>query len=358
MGDFRTFMTANRQPAVPHKPVVDPAGWTPEEMADLSRWTYTMTQQEVDELLKGVATARRSRVAVEDVSTKNVALKRFGIVLEDIRHELADGRGAIRIKGFPIDQLDREGTVMAYLALGAHIGTLEPQNKHGHLIGHVKDFRASRSVDEGRGYNSNVSSSFHTDSTDYVGLLCIGEPMTGGNSRIVSSVTIYNRILAERPDLIDCLMLDFYKSRYGEERPGESPYYKCPVFGFVDGYFSSTGFSKGYKTTQGRPGVPDFTQQQLDALPVFERIAEECSLDMPFKRGDIQFINNYVVVHARRGFEDWPAPGGQRHLLRLWLNDPVARPIPTDRIERRNRGLYLKDVKRQVPIDLSEPVPV
>lgn len=358
MGDFRTFKTATREPAVPHKPVIDPAGWTPEEMQDLSRWTYTMSSLEAEELIADVATARRSRVAVEEASPKNVPLKKFAPILEDIRRELADGRGAIRIQGFPIDAFDHEGMVMAYLAMGAHIGTLEPQNKHGHLIGHVKDFRANRSVDEGRGYNSNASSSFHTDSTDYVGLLCIGEPKSGGNSRIASSVTIYNRVLAERPDLVDCLMLDFYKSRYGEERPGELPYYRCPVFGFVDGYYSSTGYSKGYSSTQGKPGVPKFTQQQIDALPVFERIAEECSLDMPFKRGDMQFVNNYVVVHSRRGFEDWPPPGSHRHLLRLWLNDRVQRPIPEGRVERRNRGLYLQDVKRQVPLELSEPVPV
>jgi hypothetical protein len=358
MADFRTFKTAQRLPAEPHKPIVDPAGWLPEEMADLSRWTYQLTQSDIDELVDAVTRAKRARLDFAEVTTKTFPLKAFGAVLEDVRRELRDGRGAVRLKGFPIDRFSHEDTVMAYLGMGAHMGSLEPQNKHGHLLAHVKDLRAHRAVDEGRGYNSNAESSFHVDSTDYVGLLCIGEPKSGGNSRIASSVSIYNHILKHRPDLIEPLLLDVYKSRYGEERAGELPYYTCPVFGFVDGYFSSCSFGRGFLSTQGKPGVPDFTEGQKAALPVFIEAAEACSIDMPFQRGDIQFVNNYVIVHSRRGFEDWN-DGRHRHLLRLWLNDiKEPRPIPEGRKERRDRGLHLADVKRQVPLDIEAPIPV
>jgi len=36
--------------------------------------------------------------------------------------------------------------------------------------------------------------------------------------------------------------------------------------------------------------------------------------------GDMQFISNCTIVHARTGFEDWPEPERRRHLLRLWLS--------------------------------------
>jgi hypothetical protein len=99
---------------------------------------------------------------------------------------------------------------------------LQPQNKYGYLIGHVKRFDDIRSNELDRGYQSAIGSSFHTDSTDYVGLMCFGEAKSGGNSLLASAVTIYNHILTERPDLIGPLMSAYSKTRYGEERPGDS----------------------------------------------------------------------------------------------------------------------------------------
>ena len=39
--------------------------------------------------------------------------------------------------------------------------------------------------------------------------------------------------------------------------------------------------------------------------------------------GDIQFINNYHVLHGRTAYEDDRAAGRVRHLKRLWLETSV-----------------------------------
>jgi hypothetical protein len=44
--------------------------------------------------------------------------------------------------------------------------------------------------------------------------------------------------------------------------------------------------------------------------------------------GDMQFVHNHTMLHDRTGFEDWPDPDRRRHLLRLWLAVPGARPLP------------------------------
>ena len=44
--------------------------------------------------------------------------------------------------------------------------------------------------------------------------------------------------------------------------------------------------------------------------------------------GDIQFINSHVTYHAREAFEDAPAEGLTRRLLRLWLAMPNSRALP------------------------------
>ncbi len=89
--------------------------------------------------------------------------------------------------------------------------------------------------------------------------LCLQTSKSGGASRVASSVTVYNRILARRPDLAKVLTEDFYRSRSGEMNPGEAPFFKQPIFSFTDGYFSATGASAVVDKAQKLPGVPKFT---------------------------------------------------------------------------------------------------
>lgn len=357
MKRFPTYPTARREPAVPHKPVVDPAEWTVEEMADLDNWTYQLTNTEIDEIIDGVASLRRQGVPLATVTASTFPLAHLASSLHDVHLELREGRGVVRLRGFPIDQLDREGAMAAYLAISSYMGTLEPQNRYGQILTHVKAFDDPRTNPMERGYNTNRSSSFHVDSTDYVGLLCYGEPKSGGNSQVSCSVAVYNRILKERPDLIEVLLGPFYKTRYGEERPGEAPYYRFPVFAFIDGYFTCYGVSRNFLKDDNLPGVPKYTDKHREAVEAFVTMANACSIDMPFKRGDVQYCHNNVILHARRGFEDAPTEGYRRHLWRVWMNETQKpRPIHTDRMERRNRGLYLADVPKDVPLDIAEPV--
>jgi Taurine catabolism dioxygenase TauD, TfdA family len=43
--------------------------------------------------------------------------------------------------------------------------------------------------------------------------------------------------------------------------------------------------------------------------------------------GDLQLLNNHVVIHSRTHYEDFEAPDQKRHLLRLWLAVPGGRPL-------------------------------
>ncbi len=43
------------------------------------------------------------------------------------------------------------------------------------------------------------------------------------------------------------------------------------------------------------------------------------SVLMDFQPGDMQFINNYHVLHGRQPYKDDRAAGKIRHLKRLWL---------------------------------------
>ena len=84
---------------------------------------------------------------------------------------------------------------------------------------------------------------------------------------------------------------------------------------------------------------------------------DECALDIDFEPGDIQFLNNFVMLHTRREYEDWPEPARKRHLLRLWLSDPASRPIPAEQRQgRAGRGVQLAGVPLVAPLDVEEAV--
>src|SRR5436190_20687284 len=259
MGDFRSFARAKRLPAKPMHPVIDPAGWSPENLRDVSSWSYKITDRDVGELIAGIETVRRNCIPIVEVGRDNFPLDQFAELLADVRRELIDGRGIVMLRNFPVEELDREAQAIAYLGLGSHLGETMCQNKAGHVLGHVKDLGGDYSDPDTRGYLTRAEMRFHADACDYVGLLCLQTSKNGGASRVASSVTVHNRMLEQRPDLVKVLTEDFYRSRSGEISPGDLPYFKQPIFSFTDGYFSATGVGAVIDKAQKLPGVPKFT---------------------------------------------------------------------------------------------------
>jgi hypothetical protein len=65
------------------------------------------------------------------------------------------------------------------------MGNLVPQNRKGDLIGHIRDL--GRRGPYERAYATNEDLGFHTDSTDFVGLMCLRPALYGGESFVASS---------------------------------------------------------------------------------------------------------------------------------------------------------------------------
>ena len=194
MSDFRTFHLAKREPAMAMRPVVDPAAWLPDSLGPVEDWAYRISEQDSDELLAAVDAFRRCRLPLASVGKETFPLKQLTDVLADVRRELIGGRGMVMIRNFPIERLDREGVAIAYMGMGAYLGEKMVQNRHGHVLGHVKDIGENYGT-TGRSYNTSAEVRFHSDACDYVGLLCLHPAKSGGTSRVASSVTVYNKLL-------------------------------------------------------------------------------------------------------------------------------------------------------------------
>jgi hypothetical protein len=198
----------------------------------------------------------------------------------------------------------------------------------GDRLGHVTN--VSGDDPDERGYRSRRELNMHTDSDDLLMMLCLQNARSGGQSRFVSALTIYNEILATRPDLLPILMRGFRYHWRGEQADGEEPItsYRVPVFSQCNGVTSCV-FLRAFIDMAAQDLGEPLSQLEKTALDVFEALCERADLQLALnlEPGDAYVVNNYTMLHSRTAFEDYDAPNDRRYLLRLWLKSIDNRPV-------------------------------
>ena len=143
-------------------------------------------------------------------------------------------------------------------------------------------------------------------------------------------MAMHNVMLARRPDLLDRLYQPFPVDRRGEVPEGKPPFYNAPVFNEYAGILSVLYSRLHIGSSQRFPEARRLAAEDIEALDMLGALAAdpELRLDMTFMPGDIQFLHNHTILHARSAYEDWREQERKRHLLRLWLSPPGARLLP------------------------------
>ena len=320
-----------------HKKIEGSSAWYGSEMSTRSdEWTYQLGQDDLDEIRIAVDAVRKADISILRVNKDEFPLQTLGPTLERIQREVVNGRGFVLIRGLPVHDLTIEESAIAYFLIGSYFGWAIPQNAKGHVLGHVRDIGLDPSNPTHRLYGTTARQLYHTDSCDIVALLCLQKAKEGGLSKIASSVTAHDEMVSRRPDLVQILSEPFYMDRKGEIPEGKGPYYQMPIF-HPDGGFLTTTYNRDFITAAQRfDEVPRLTDQQIEAMDMLDELADSdhIRLDMDFRPGDMQFIHNHQVLHSRTPYEDYPEPERKRHLLRLWLTPPNARPLPPVIAER------------------------
>jgi hypothetical protein len=254
----------------------------------------------------------------------------LGPVLSDLREELLRGRGFALVRGLDIERYTEHEASALFFGLGTHLGHARSQNAAGDVLGHVRDEGASGADTSVRIYQTNERQTFHTDSCDVVGLLCLRQAKSGGESLLVSGASIYNAMLERRPDLLPRLFDPIATDRRGEIPDGMKPFFEIPVFTFHRGHLNVMYQRQYVDSAQRFAGAMRLTPDHVAALDLFDELANDpdLNLSMTLQPGDMQFVHNHALLHDRTGFADWPEPERRRHLLRLWLSVPGDRPLP------------------------------
>lgn len=303
-------------------------------------------------------------------------------MLQALRNDLLNGKGFILFKGFPVEAWGPSKAAAAYMGLGSHLGYAVSQNGRGHVLGHVKDVGDDPTrIDTTRIYRTTARQFFHADDADVVGLLCLHRAAEGGESDIVSVHGVWNALQRDHPDVAELLTKPiWYFDRKGEVSDGQEGWIRQPVVYLENGgkgrlYCKWDPYYVRSLARFSDAGlVPPLSKEQQHAMTVLEDTCNKLALHMVLEVGDIQFVSNAHLLHARTAYKgecnfvvgytltqanavpaDFPPPAPRRHLLRLWLATPEteggwALPMP-DSKEKKRGGVQVNNTAPRAPLD-------
>lgn len=295
--------------------VTDPAAWTATSFASAADYTITLTDGERDELTDAVRNIeRRGRlVPPTQLTSRDFGLPGLGARLAGAFEQVRSGCGFVVFKGLPREGLTFEQFAAVVWGLNTYFGYPLSQNAQGELLSEVVDGSAVEPIELG----------LHSDVTGMLSLACWDPPRwSGGETVLASGVTIHNEIVGRAPHLLEVLYRGFHYHRLGEQGPHQEAVtpYRIPVFAVRNGQISVRSVRAGFIAGHHDLHVP-FSAREVEAIELFDEVAREPgnSLTLQLGAGDMVVVNNYVVVHARRG-----------RLLRVWLDAKNLRSVPAE----------------------------
>ena len=322
--------------------ITGPAAWVGPRLQHDAAWIHRLDAADIAEIDDALAHAKRAGAKIP-FTADLFPLYRMATKLDGVVEQIERGCGFALLRGLPRARYSDADCELLYWGLGTHLGRPVSQNARGHLLGHVRDEGRIHADPNARGYQTHERMDFHTDllPVDVLGLFCLRTAKSGGESKLVSALTLHNVLREERPDLLDALYGTFHIDWRGEEPKGEQPWFALPMFSERGGQVTTRIVSLPYYDSAARHGEQYRpTAVQREALEKVQEIANrpELMLTMDFQEGDVQLINNHTMLHARAAFEDWPEPGRERHLLRMWIavDDARRRPL-ADALDGRYR---------------------
>lgn len=326
------------------QPLKIPAAWRGAQMRTRSDWSDPLSDAEIAELHAAVKTAEASGLPLAQLTARHFPLPKLAGRIAGWRREVRHGRGFQLIRGVPVQDWSAQQSEIFFWCFGQHYGVPGAQNAVGDLLGHVRDIRSS---EDERFYRTNKELAVHTDTADVVGLLCLQPAKSGGMSRIVSSVAVYNELLKRKPHLIDRLYAPLYFDTHGD---GGVPAFAVPPCCYANGELRSFWQSDYYRTASRHAHVPPLNAEETELVDSYDAIAnsEEFYLDMDLQPGDIQLLSNHTQLHARTAFEDWPELERRRHLLRLWMSLPERQPLRLHLLRARSGVQLISHAAREL----------
>lgn len=326
-----------------YDPISAPWVWTAAELAARDDWIFPLSVGILEEIDCALSEIKQRGLEMGSITASDFPLPSYKCDLAAIKTSLESGPGMSLIRGIPVDKYNLEDLRLILWGIGTHIGLGAPQSFRGDKIGDVMDM--SHTGDIRRSYRSPRPLYLHVDPIDIVGLLCTRQAKEGGTSLLTSAAALHNTLLAERPDLMPELYRGYHYSSTEASSTGEPPVtsYRVPVYRSVGKQIvvnfnaSPIGKALAHEGVKNDPAT-------LEAFELFKETAmrDDLVFRTMLEPGDLQFLNNRIVLHGRTRFEDFPELERKRHMLRVWLKMPDWVPWP-DNMYWHEKGYRLSE---------------
>ncbi|TFK22445.1 Clavaminate synthase-like protein [Coprinopsis marcescibilis] len=343
----RTARRLAENPALPKTPlpkgyphVLDsPLVWEGKDWKDESQWSFDLTAVHLKEIDGALEHFKGLNVKPGRVNQDTFPLPTLGPALRDQAKELHTGRGFFVLRTIPVDSYSREDVITVYAGVSSYVGSLRAvQDKDAGVLAHIKDLTQTHPAKAiGAPAYTTDKQVFHTDAGDIISLFALETAEEGGVSRISSSWRVYNELAQTRPDLIQTLSEPWTVDGFG----GDPTFKLRPLLFYTDNKIViqyARGLFTGFLGLPRSADIPPITEAHAEALDTIHFLAEKYNLGLNFQKGDIQYVNNLSIFHARDAFVDTNTK--QRHLVRLWLrNEELAWKTPPE-LETQWKSLY------------------
>ena len=319
-----------------------PDAWRGTDFSNDTSWIRRFRDQELRELASATRGIMERGLGPFEFERDEFPLPTLGPVLEGLLDELEGGRGFVLLRGIPVQHYRESELDILYAGLSSYLGRVITQNSKGDRIGRVTDRGTDYGTRNVRGHTSNDAIAPHCDSADLVGLLCVQTAGRGGESKIASAMTVYNTILAEHPEYIPLLTRGFHVNLAGKGPTGkldECTHHRIPVFSRFEGQISCR-FNRKQTLDAAKILGDELSDLEHNAIDAVGEVAmrDGVRLDMDFRAGDVQLLNNHCILHARGAYTDAPERNQRRNLLRIWINMANGRPLAPEFADRLNSG--------------------
>ncbi|KAI5855093.1 Clavaminate synthase-like protein [Durotheca rogersii] len=326
--------------------------WEGETVGDTYDWTYVLSDEQLAEIDRALEYFQGLGLALGHISAVTFPLPTLGAELRRLSAELHGGHGFFVVRGIRVDARTRAENVAIYVGLSAQVAPQRGRqdNKHGGVaadvvLGHIKNLSGPAAAAVGSPAYTADKQVFHTDSGDILALFALETSAAAGASKLASTWRVYNEIAATRPDLVHTLSHNWAMEDSFKET--KKQYIERPLLHHLPATTTAPErielqygrrYFVGFGALPRRPTIPPITEAQAEALDALHFLSERFCVNTGFRKGDIQYINNLALLHARDGFTDTPEK--TRHLLRLWLRDPEYAWLIPQAWEYRWEQLY------------------
>ncbi|RYP57029.1 hypothetical protein DL769_009745 [Monosporascus sp. CRB-8-3] len=306
-----------------------PLAWTGAEVETKeSEWKLDLRVEEIAAIDAALAKFEANYDDLSELSSSTFELPAaFSQRLRKLSDHIYKGVGFQIIHGLDPSKYTRKQSLIVYGGVSSHVcpqrGFVDVKAKG--VISHVVDVQAGGSGPATTAPAfANVPLSFHTDNCEVMAFFYMELASSGGETILSSLWQTYNELAANRPDVLHTLakpwIFDSFKS-YDLQPPRHvQPLQKLdsdkvPIL-FRFSRYGILGWQR-----KRNPDLPAPTEAQIEAADAIQFIAMKNAFKMPAKKGDLLFVNDMALVHAREGFDD-SGNSMKRHLIKMYFRDP------------------------------------